>query len=93
MVTGGALVEERGQYRWQAAKKTWLFPAEEFSAAFRQAFCEGVRKLWKQGKLRGGREGELEVEQMLQAGRSQKWEVYIQTPRGQPQDLLDYLGR
>jgi len=93
MVTGGALVKEQGQYRWNAAKKTWLFPAEEFSAAFRQAFCDGVRKLWKQGKLRLGQERKLDVEQILQAGTSQKWEVYIQTPRGQPSDLLDYLGR
>jgi hypothetical protein len=93
MVTGGALVEERGEYRWKTARKTWLFPAEEFSAAFRQAFCDGVRKLWQQGKLRWGRERALEVEKMLQAGGSQKWEVYIQTPRGQPEDLLEYLGR
>src|SRR3970040_1646890 len=40
-----------------------------------------------------GRERELDVEEMLKAGESQKWEVYIQTPRGQPEDLLDYLGR
>jgi DNA-directed RNA polymerase subunit RPC12/RpoP len=93
MVTGGALVEEGGQYRWKAAGKTWLFPAQEFSAAFRQAFCAGVRKLWKQGRLRLGKEGQLDVEKMLQAGGSQKWEVYIQTPRGQPEDLLGYLGR
>jgi DNA-directed RNA polymerase subunit RPC12/RpoP/predicted Zn-ribbon and HTH transcriptional regulator len=93
MVTGGALVEESGQYRWNAAKKSWLFPAQEFSAAFRQAFCDGIRKLWKKGKLKLEKERKLDVEQMLMAGESQKWEVYIQTPRGQPEDLLDYLGR
>lgn len=93
MAAGGALVEENGEYRWMEAGETWLFPAEEFSAAFRKAFCEGVRKLWKKGKLRLGREGELDVEEMLKAGGGQKWEVYIQTPRGQPEDLLDYLGR
>jgi len=93
MLTGGALVKEQGAYRWQAAKTTWLFPAEEFSAAFRQAFCEGVRKLWQQGKLRWGKERALDIEQMLLSAGSQKWEVYLQTPRGQPADLLDYLGR
>jgi len=30
---------------------------------------------------------------MLKAGESQSWEVYIQTPRGKPGNLLDYLGR
>jgi hypothetical protein len=30
-----------GAYHWRAAKKTWLFPAQEFSVAFREAFCEG----------------------------------------------------
>ncbi len=93
MVTGGALVEADGVYRWQAAGPTYLFPAEEFSAAFRAAFCEGIRQLWQQGKLNLGRNQAIDVEQLLLAGENQKWEVYIQTPRGKPGDLLDYLGR
>jgi rubrerythrin len=93
MATGGALVEKDGEYHWKTAKKTYLFPAEEFSAAFRAVFCEGIRKLHKKGKLRLGRDKELDVEQMLKSGENQNWEVYIQTPQGKPGDLLDYLGR
>jgi len=93
MVTGGALVKTAGGSAWQAAKKTYLFPATEFSAAFREAFCGGVRKLCRQGKLRLGRNQQLDVEKMLQSGANQNWEVYIQTPQGKPGDLLDYLGR
>jgi hypothetical protein len=93
MVTGGALVEKGGEYHWKAAKQTFLFPAEEFSLAFRVAFCDGIRKLHKKGKLRLGRNKELDVDEMLKSGENQKWEVYIQTPRGKPGTLLDYLGR
>ena len=93
MVTGGALVKTAREYEWRRAKSTYLFPAEAFSASFRAAFCAGVRKLHGQGKLRLGRDAQLDVAQMLQSGANQKWEVYIQTPRGQPGKLLDYLGR
>jgi hypothetical protein len=93
MATGGALVKEGDEYHWKTAKSTFLFPAEEFSAAFRKAFCDGIRKLHQKGKLRLGRNKELDVEAMLASGENQNWEVYIQTPQGKPGDLLDYLGR
>jgi hypothetical protein len=93
MATGGALVKKGNKYYWKTAKSTYLFPAEEFSAAFRKTFCDGIRKLHKQGKLRLGRNNQLDVEAMLASGENQNWEVYIQTPQGKPGDLLDYLGR
>ena len=91
MVTGGALVKTaKGCYRWQAAKKAYLFPVKLMSAEYREKFREGVMKLWEDGKLKT--EG-LDVGEMLEKSGEQDWEVYIQPPVGEPEKLLDYLGR
>jgi hypothetical protein len=92
MVTGGARVTRGREYEWRAGKKTYMLPAEEFSADFRKAFCERVKKMWQRGELES-REGELDVEAMLKEAEGKKWEVYIQTPKGEVRNLLDYLGR
>jgi hypothetical protein len=102
IVTGGALVKTpagypadsvRG-YRWQKAKHKHLFPAEEFSADFRRAFCAGVLKLWQAGSL-NTQDGKLDVAGMLATAEKKKWEVYIEPPRddGDPEKLIEYLGR
>ena len=93
MATGGALVEKVGEYEWRAANKLFLFPVVEMSARFREEFCKGVLKLKKKGKLRLGRDKQLDVEGMIEEGQRKAWEVYIQTAEGKPEDLLDYLGR
>jgi len=92
MVTGGALTMTSTGYTWRAGKKTYMLPASEFSADFRRAFCAAVRKMWHAGQL-DTQEGQFNVEAMLQEAESKKWEVYIQTPKGEVRDLLDYLGR
>ena len=90
IVTGGALVASEQGYRWQAAKNGFLFPVKQLSRDFRRVFCRGVRKLWKKGKLDS--EG-LDVEAMLSEAESKAWEVYIQKPFWNVENLLEYLGR
>lgn len=81
MVTGGALVKTQGGYEWNATKPTWLFPVEELSAKFRDAFCAGLRKLYREDKLRlVGSCAHEDIEQLVAKMQAKAWEVYIQKP-------------
>ncbi|MBC8508561.1 MAG: IS91 family transposase [Chloroflexi bacterium] len=92
IVTGGALVKEEKRYRWQEAKHEFLFPAKRLSREYRDAFCEGVRRLWEGEKLDTGADG-MKIEESLMAAKEKDWEVYIQPPICGVGKLLDYLGR
>lgn len=92
IVTGGALVKGENGYWWRAGKKSYMLPATDFSAEFRDAFCAALEKKWRDGEFETG-DGEVDVEAMLAEARSKKWEVYIQAPKGKTWNLLDYLGR
>ncbi|MBA4384189.1 MAG: IS91 family transposase [Anaerolinea sp.] len=92
IVTGGALVSTPGGYRWQAAKRKYLFPVKLLSKDFQRAFCAGVRKLWQDGHLDTAN-GELDAAAMLAEAEGKDWEVYIQAPLYGVEKLLDYLGR
>ena len=81
MVTGGALVETAEGYEWRATNPTWLFPVEALSADFRDAFCAGLRKLYRTGKLRlVGSCAETDIEALVTEMQAKDWEVYIQKP-------------
>ena len=92
IVTGGALVKTEKGYRWQEAKKEYLFPVKLCSKDFKRAFCKGVKRLWEEGKLDTA-EGRLDVGAMLAEAESKDWEVYIQPPIAGVEKLLEYLGR
>jgi ribosomal protein S27AE len=92
IITGGALVKTEEGYRWQEAKKTFLFPVKQLSKDFRKAFCAGVRRLLERGDLET-EFGKLDVEGMLAEAESKDWEVYIQPPVAGIENLLAYLGR
>ena len=93
IVTGGALVcAPDGSYRWQGAKRKYLFPVKMLSKDFLRSFCAGVRQMWKEGRLDTAK-GEMDVEAMLAEAESKDCEVYIQAPLYGVEKLLDYLGR
>lgn len=96
MVPSGALVETADGYVWRKSAPKFLFPAEEFSAEFRKAFCKGLRRLWRAGKLRlVGECANTDVDEMLKVMESKKWEVFIGAPpaNAKLEDLLGYLSR
>ncbi|MCB9137293.1 MAG: transposase zinc-binding domain-containing protein [Caldilineaceae bacterium] len=78
MVPAGALVKTSEGYRWQESGKTFLMPVVALSEEFRDAFCNGVLKLYGQGELRpAGSGSESEVEETVRKMRARKWEVYV----------------
>ena len=81
-------MKTKNGYRWQAAKKTFLFPVKLLSKDFRKAFCAGVRELLETGEL-DTEFGRLDVQAMLKEAESKNWEVYIQPPIAGIDNLLD----
>jgi hypothetical protein len=96
MITGGALVETADGYVWQASAPRFLLPVVKLAAAFRDAFCKGLRRLHRQQKLRlVGECAEVDVEALVQEMQAKKWEVFLGAPpeKAKLDDLLGYLGR
>jgi hypothetical protein len=88
IVTGGALSFD-GQ-RWVACKPNYLFDIVAVSAAFRDAFCDGLERLADQGKLEGV--DAAEVKATVAEMRAKDWEVYVK-PFDGPEPVIEYLSR
>lgn len=94
IVTGGALQQTEGGERWQACKKGFLFPIVALSRDFRDRFCAGLLKLYRQGKLKlVGKAAQLDVEALVAEMRAKKWEVFAREAFDCLEALYDYLAR
>lgn len=96
MVTGGALVKTAEGYEWRASPTGFLLPVVALSAAFRDKFCQGLRRLHERKKLKlVGECAELDVPALVGRMQAKQWEVYIGAPpeKATVTHLLDYLGR
>jgi hypothetical protein len=95
IIAGGALVkDEHGRYRWVSAKPGYLFPVVALSRDYRERLCDGLLKLWKDGKLK--LEGEcagLDIEALVAEMRGKAWEVYIKPAHGVDEKIFEYLAR
>jgi hypothetical protein len=96
VIAGGALAE--GGSRWIAARRGYLFPVRELSAAFRRRFLDGLDRLYRRGELRfPGRLATLAKSAALADWRTRlaakDWVVYCQPPFGGPEKVLEYLSR
>lgn len=96
IVTGGALSPD--QKRWQTAAPDFLFPIIPLSAQFRDAFCQGLSRLYADGRLKfAGQCASLAEEIVFQrvstAAQAKKWQVYAKAPFSDAGQTLDYLGR
>jgi hypothetical protein len=96
MVPAGALVQTKRGYRWRKSPQGFLVPVVALSQQFRDAFCQGLRRLQQRGELRlVGPCADLDVAGLALAMQARKWEVYIGKPptRHDPERLLAYFGR
>jgi hypothetical protein len=95
IVTGGALSVDG--HVWHAAPPGFLFPVLPLSAAFRQAFCDGLARLHQRGELVwAGQCAALQDSAAFAAWlgqlRDKNWQVYIKPPFGSPEQVFDYLA-
>lgn len=96
MVTGGALISTADGYVWRSAGRGFLFPVVELSAAFRDAFCQGLQRLVKRGELRlVGECTAVDVAKLVQTMQAKAWEVFIGAPPNEAkiENLLGYFSR
>jgi hypothetical protein len=90
VVTGGGLSFDGKE--WRRCGKH-LFPIIEFSAAFRDRFCAGLRGLYQAGKLKlvGRCEG-LEVAGLVKQMEGKAWEVFAKR-YDDPEKTYEYLSQ
>lgn len=97
IVTGGALQETEEGPRWQSSKKGFLFPVKKLSRDFRDEFCEGLKRLYREGTALAGvdpsKVEEVDVKKLVTQMRSKRWEVFIKPAPDDPKKLCDYLGK
>ena len=96
IVIGGALSADGKQ--WQSAAPDFLFPVISLSAQFRDAFCDGLQKLYDARELKFAGQCDYLAEattfaQLISKARAKKWQVYAKPPFGEAGQTLDYLGR
>jgi hypothetical protein len=96
LVPGGALSQNGRQ--WHATSPGYLCDVMALSARFRDAFCDGLAELYATDRLQFvGQSHPLATAdafaQLITEAQSKKWQVYAQPPFGQPEQVLDYLGR
>ena len=94
IVTGGGLALD-GQ-SWVDGGERFLFHVQPLSQVFQGKFCQGLKKLFEQGRLSfhgkiqhwAGRRHFLGLLKQL---RAKSWNVYAKRPFAGPQEVLRYL--
>ncbi len=94
IVPGGALVygyNDNNDHKWKPSKKGYLFPVKVVSKVFRGIYVSGLRKLYKDKKLK--HPDKQSFDKQLDDLMKKDWVVYAKEPFAGPKKLLDYLGR
>ena len=96
IVTGGGLSLD-GK-RWVASCPDYLFNVTALSRVFQAKFCEGLQRLYREGKLQfHGQLEPLAMEANFQAlvreATRHNWVVYSKRPFAGPRQVLAYLSR
>ena len=96
MVPAGGFSPDRQS--WIHPKYAFFLPVDVLSIVFRAKFTDGLRKLYRQGKLTfSGAIAELELPRRSAAFVDslfrQEWVVYAKPAFGGPNQVLRYLGR
>lgn len=96
LVTGGALSLDH--QRWNPCSDKQLFDVYELSEAFRDRFCQLIRRHYSKDRLVFGHKAAhlargQAFEALLQEQETQPWTVYCKRPFAGPEKVVEYLGR
>jgi len=96
IIPGGALSPD--QTRWISSRERFLFDVKELSAAFRDRFLHGLKRVRRRGDLalHGQSQGLADPaawDDLLATLGAKDWVVYSQPPFAGPEQVVDYLGR
>jgi hypothetical protein len=84
---GGPALDGRG---WRSSLPHYLVDVVALAADFRDRFGEGLRRLYRQGKLKlVGAAAELDVEALVGEILAKKWQVSAK-PFDQPETVVEY---
>lgn len=96
IVTGGGLALEGGS--WKSTQDRFLFPVVALAKVFQGKFCEGLQRLYAEGKLQfHGQLSDLaevtRFEGLVGESTAKSWNVYAKRPFAGPEQVLAYLSR
>ncbi len=96
LIPSGGLSPDHG--RWVRPRYPFFLPVKVLSKVFRGKFCAGLKRLYRQKKLRcAGPAATLadvkQFRQLLRRLHRQDWVVYVKPAFGGPVQVLRYLGR
>lgn len=79
---------------WALARRRCLFPVKPLQTLFKEAFCAGLLRLAKRGKLRLPPDWDAaRVKQLCRDLRHKRWNIEVCEPYEDPTKVLNYLGR
>ena len=79
---------------WKAKSGKFLFHVRSLSNVFKAKFCDGLKSLYKQGKLSfTGSVDQYEFDGFIETIRNKKWVVNSKPGFKGKQSVLEYLGR
>ena len=95
VIPAGALSYDRKS--WIKARENFLFPVKPLSKVFRAKFVDGLRKLFKKGKLVLPDDAQFDTDEffsrLIESLFAKDWVSYSKKPFGGSEKVLDYLGR
>jgi hypothetical protein len=96
IVSGGGLALDGTG--WVRSRSDYLFSVRALSRVYRAKFCEGLQRLYADGRLEfHGRIEPLaaraEFERLLREATRKPWVVYSKRPFAGPEQVLGYLSR
>jgi hypothetical protein len=96
IVTGGGPALEGRE--WKSTGPKFLFPVMALSRVFQARFCEGLQKLYAEGRLRfhGQQSGLAEAgafQALIRQATAKHWNVHVKLPFAGPEQVLRYLSR